>query len=483
VTDSRTGGPGFRLGLLAILATTAAATAGCKVNQAAFDARVFACDPSARDPGCGRDDQGTPMTCYPGSLLDGTDFCAPGCGDTPMTLPDGNVCVGGGAELAFCDPSTPSGGTGPCGTTQLDCLRTDVTSQEGVCTTMTPCSLDQDCSDPVRSTCAATFLKELYAKNTTMQADHLYCLQKNCQSGASACSPGQSCLPLLVPAAAHAPDICVPNCDAQGNCPPNHVCYRKISGPANPAICIPGLLGFICESDIDCLVGTCHSDEDPTPEDGLKLCTIGCDRDDECSIFDSNQGTFFCAIGAGVGGKSGHCEMPAAYRGNACRTDDDCTRDVGTTCFYSSPPTSPKELGTCLRSCDATGACAPRAGIGHTCLPFYTSAGAPAGGCFPGFFPYPCLTSANCVGDLTCRGADLTASPPVVGHCTTLCQTDDDCAADRWTAGQSFCGAGVCLPLQAGGAACATDGQCQSKRCQPDSASSGGGNVCAEVGA
>ncbi|MES1210620.1 MAG: hypothetical protein ABUS79_32180, partial [Pseudomonadota bacterium] len=315
------------------------AASGCKVDQAAFDTRVFACNPSARDPGCGKDPQGTPMTCYPGSLLDGTDFCAPGCGDTPISLPNGNVCVEGGAELAFCDPSAAAAA---CGSSQLACLRTDVTSQEGVCTTMTPCSLDADCTDPVRSTCAATFLSDLYAKNQTMHADHLYCLQKNCQSGNSACSPGQSCLPLLVPASAHAPDICVPNCDAHGNCPPNHVCFQKISGPANPAICIPGLLGFICQTDIDCLVGTCQSDQDPSPEQGLKLCTIGCDRDDECSVFDSDQGTFFCAIGVGAGGKSGHCEMPNAYRGNSCHKDSDCTRDAaGARSLHEAVPDQP----------------------------------------------------------------------------------------------------------------------------------------------
>jgi hypothetical protein len=126
------------------------------------------------------------------------------------------------------------------------CLRTDVTAQEGVGTTMTPCSVDSDCTDPVRSTCVANFLKDLYAGNTTLEADHLYCLQKNCKSGESFCSSGQSCLPLLVPEGSNAPDICVPNCDSQGRCPPNHFCFRKISGPANPAICIPGLLGFIC---------------------------------------------------------------------------------------------------------------------------------------------------------------------------------------------------------------------------------------------
>ena len=63
------------------------------------------------------------------------------------------------------------------------------------------------------------------------------------------------------------------------------------------------------------------SDEEPDRgRRGLKLCTIGCDSDDECSVFDSDQGTFVCAIGVGVGGKSGHCAMPNAYRGNSCHT-------------------------------------------------------------------------------------------------------------------------------------------------------------------
>jgi hypothetical protein len=59
---------------------------------------------------------------------------------------------------------------------------------------MQPCTEDDDCPNPVRSTCAATFLTELYA-GATLQADHLYCLQKGCVSGGSSCAPGQSCLP------------------------------------------------------------------------------------------------------------------------------------------------------------------------------------------------------------------------------------------------------------------------------------------------
>jgi hypothetical protein len=441
------------------LAGIAAAT-GCKIDQAAFDNRIFACDTSAKDPGCGTTSGGDPMVCYPASLLDGADFCAPACGDVPMSLPDGSQCVEGGAELKSCSPTTANS----CGQSALGCLRTDVTSDEGICTTMVPCTADMDCRDPVRSTCATTFLDQVYSKNSALVANNLYCLQKNCQSGGSSCSPGQSCLPLLVPAAAHAPDICVPNCDSLGNCPPNHSCFQKISGPANPAICIPGLLGFICEADINCLVGKCFSDDDPDPDQGLKLCTIDCGSDADCAVWDSQQGIFSCV--------GGHCETPNAYRGNSCRTTADCTRDVGTICAFQSPPQKATDLGNCLRPCDPTALdCAPRAGIGHSCLPyFYTSTGAPAAACFPGFFTYPCTTTANCVGngsDLTCRGAQ--PGVPDSGNCTTLCQTDADCEADRWTAGQSFCAnpPGVCMPLLAGGKACASNSQCQSNVCQP----------------
>jgi hypothetical protein len=448
-----------RAGLLAM-----ASLAACKVDQSAFDNRIFACDPSAKDPGCGSDSSGHPMACYPASLLAGTDFCAPFC-DSAMSLPDGNECVEGNAELKSCDPR-PEAAPNQCGQSALGCLRTDVTSDEGVCTTMIPCTEDKNCKDPVRSTCATTFLNQLYAKNTQLKANNLYCLQKNCQSGASSCSPGQSCLPLLVPASAHAPDICVPNCDSQQNCPPNHVCFQKISGPANPAICIPGLLGFICESDINCLVGKCLSDGDPDQTTGLKLCTLACNSDADCAPYDSNQGTFACVTRSDG---HGYCESPYSYRGNSCHTDDDCVRngvrDTTSSCFFEAPPEKATDLGTCLRP-SAGGDCAPHAGIGQTPLPFYPASGtAQTLACFPGFFGFPCGGNRNCAGDMTCRQA--VSSVAASSICTTLCQTDADCNADRWTAGQSFCApSGVCAPLLGGGKPCLSSDQCQSKSCQ-----------------
>jgi hypothetical protein len=467
-------------GARAALAFTLALTAtGCRVQESAFESRIFACDPSAKDPGCGTDQDGQPMICYPASLLDGTNFCTQSCGDTPMSLPDGAVCVQGDAKLKSCDPSQPTDSPAGCGQSQFGCLRTDVTTQEGVCTTMPPCTLDSDCTDPVRSTCAATFLKELYSGNTTLYADHLYCLQKNCQSGESFCSPGQSCLPLLVPAGSHAPDICVPNCDSQGRCPPNHFCYQKVSGPANPPICLPGLLGFPCATDIDCLVGKCVSDGDPDLESGLKLCTIPCSRDADCSTFDSDQGMFVCVVDPGSG--SGHCAMPDAYRGTSCHTSSDCALDAETVCVFQTPPVDDTQKGLCQRPCVA-GACAPRAGIAQTCLPFVDNQGNSAPACYPGFFSLPCFSDASCVGDLSCRGADPTTSPATPGICTALCQKNDDCDADRWTAGQSYCSTSnsICVPLLAAGQDCQSGPQCQSKVCQAPAAGTSGSSTCAE---
>ena len=395
----------------------------------------------------------------------------------------------GSAELKFCDPSGMDP-TATCGQSDLGCLRTDVTNEEGICTTMIPCTEDKDCKDPVRSTCAATFLTQLYSKNTTLEADHLYCLQKNCQSGASSCSPGQSCLPLLVPAAAHPPDICVPNCDSAQNCPPNSVCFQRISGPANPAICIPGLLGFICETDINCLVGKCLSDGDPGADTGLKLCTLKCNKDADCAVFDSNQGTFACV----TRGDQGYCESPYSYRGNSCRTTADCTRDENTICVFQAPPEKATDLGTCLRPA-VKGGCPPRAGIGQTPLPFYTvadptSAATQTIACFPGVFGLPCESDANCFR-LNCREID---SATGVGYCTDFCATDSDptdpdsdCHKNAWIGQPSFCATpanaktGLCAPLIADGKPCQSANQCQSKLCQP--AADGGTTTAGTCGA
>jgi hypothetical protein len=412
----------------------------CSVDEGAFQARVFACDTAAKEPGCGKDlRDGRAMTCFPASQLDGTDFCTPSC-DAPMSLPGENaVCVQGAAKLAFCNPEDDlPGQPSPCGP-DLACLRTDVTSDEGVCVTMQPCTADSDCPNPVRSTCAATFLHQLYAQNPEIHSDHLYCLQKDCVAGGSACAPGQSCLPKLVAAAAHPPDICVPNCDSHDRCPPNHFCFSKLSGSGSPHICLPGLLGFLCESDVDCIVGKCLSDEEPDEALRLNLCTVPCTNEDECAKWDSDQGKFTCQLDRGA------CATPDAYRGARCYDDADCTRDDGTSCVFSSKPNKPTDQGTCSRLCPSDGMCTPRGGFGHVCLPFTVSRdGTSKPGCYPGYFGLPCTSDDNCVGGMICRGA-AGGGPKI---CTTLCQTTGDCQDNRWTAGASACSPdSICVPV------------------------------------
>jgi len=413
-----------------IVAAVSCVAVGCVVNEDAFYDRVFVCDTAARAPRCGDDRSGQPMTCFPASQLDGTDFCAETCGDEPMTLATENaVCVQGGAKLRFCDPTQ----TNPCGRDDLGCLRTDVKSDEGVCVTMAPCTEDRDCPNPVRSTCAATFLNQLYSKQTDMHADHLYCLQRGCIAGNASCGPGQSCLPNLVDEGVFPPDICVPNCDAQGRCPPNHFCFRKLSGAGNPPICIPGLLGFLCESDIDCMVGKCMNDEEPDATWDLDLCTVTCGNDAECAKWDSDQGKFVCM--------GGRCATPHSYRGASCYTDADCTRDGDTLCAFWTPPTKPTDQGTCIRPCGPDGSCAPRGGFGHVCLPMTDEDGASRPSCFPGYYGLRCAGDDNCITGLLCRSPDDT----VARFCTTVCQTDADCRANHFVADDAVCVKSVCV--------------------------------------
>ncbi len=426
---------------LALATLASVLSAGCRVDEDAFQATIFACDTST--PACGKDRDGRDMTCFQASQLDGMNFCAPKC-DMAATLSveptdDTTVCVHGDAELRACDPSVERS----CGGT-LGCLRTDVTREEGVCMTMQPCTTDDDCSNAVHSTCATTFLNELYKDNRDLHSDHLYCLQRGCQSGGSSCNPGQSCLPNVVDKAARPPDICVPNCGSDDSCPPNHFCFQRISGKGSPRICLPGLLGFLCESDIDCMVGTCVSDGGP-PEEELRLCTVPCETAEDCAKWDSDQGKFTCV--------DHHCTSPDAYRGARCYTDADCTRDEGTECVFAGLPTKSTDQGTCSTVCgDGSGpdvACSPRGGFGRVCLGFTVDhEGHPKHGCYPGYFGpyYVCASDADCVDGLSCL--DTGGGRRL---CTVPCANDTACQTNRWTRGASSCvvvgGGAVCAPL------------------------------------
>jgi hypothetical protein len=457
--------------LFALLLTTSVlAASGCKVDAEAFHSRIFSCDRSAASSLCGTDRTGAQMTCFAARQLGATDFCTESCTYVPMTLAepttlaeDGpSVCVQGNARLKTCNPAE---GDDACGQRELGCLRTDVNVDEGVCVTMKPCSKDDDCDDPVRSTCASTFFKRLFSKNTKIRTDHLYCIQEGCEDNASACSPSEACLKKVVPAAANPPDICVPKCDSKLQCPPNFFCLKdpKISGPANPGVCIPGLLGFKCLSDNDCLMGRCLPDggDKLIPgSPGLNLCTVDCESDADCEAYDSPQGLFFCNA-------DHHCATPQAYLGASCNTQADCTRDPDTTvCVHLDPKDS---QGTCIHPCGAEGACPALGGVPHTCLGRVAGDPKNPGVCFPGRFGMPCADDASCTPGLTCRAVAPGAPTKI---CTTLCQNQPDCDGNRWVSGQGFCGGAVCLPYGSlpPGSPCGADAWCESASCTPPTA-------------
>jgi hypothetical protein len=459
--------PVLRYLALGILGATVLVPAACRVDRAQFDERVFSCDTAAPDPGCGTDDAGKALGCFSARQIGATDFCAPTC-DVAAPPAAGDVCLDSGIALHACTPST-----GVCDQAGLACYRTDLLTDEGVCTTMNPCNVDTDCHDPVLSVCATTFLASVYAQAPDLQRDHLYCLQTGCNSSGTSCSPGETCLQEVIPASAHPPDICVPNCDSNLNCPPNFLCYRKVATPQAPNVCIPGLLGFTCENALDCMLGQC------VPNGiGYSICTTDCAADSDCARFDGQQGTFLCAVNNGDPTTPGKCQTPDSYRGTICLTDGDCAmRNLDEKCSRFDPS---DVTGTCLLPCTpdptslapgAPGKCPQRGGINHTCLTYQDEPALvkdpqfpPV--CFPGYFGLTCQTDANCVGDLTCAPVSATAS-----ICTAPCQVDAACAADRWVGGGGWCGAplglDVCLPNNTldDASPCPSDVACKSGMC------------------
>jgi hypothetical protein len=210
--------------------------------------------------------------------------------------------------------------------------------------------------------------------------------------GGSSCGPGQSCLPTLVGAAAHPPDICVPNCDSQQRCPPNHFCFRKLSGSGSPPICLPGLLGFLCESDVDCIVGKCVSDNEPDAALELKLCTVPCSHEDECEIYDSDQGKFVCqpdGNGAAAARRPTHIVARVATTTPTARATRDQLRVLEQA---DAAPTR----GPAAGCAPDAGPCTPRGGFGHVCLPFTVARdGTSKPGCYPATSASPAPPTIN----------------------------------------------------------------------------------------
>ena len=84
--------------------------------------------------------------------------------------------------------------------------------------------------------------------------------------------------------------------------------------------------------------------------------------------------------------------------------------------------------------------------------------------CWPGYLNQLCGTDAQCLPGLACR--PLNPANPLARVCSVSCQTDADCAANRFSA-DGWCdpAIGICLSPRADGAACERSAQCESKSC------------------
>jgi hypothetical protein len=398
------------------------------------------------------------MDCFAARQLGATDFCTKTC-DLEATSSAEATCLDSGISLRSCHPSAnPQNATvssGACEQQGMACFRTDLLSDEGVCTTMSTCDQDTECRDPIRSVCATSFLANLYAgAASVLQNDHMYCLQTGCRSRGTSCSPGETCLQEVIPASAHPPDICVPNCDSTLHCPPNFLCYRRVSTRVTPNVCIPGLLGFTCESALDCMFGECID-----TGIGYKVCTTTCNSEADCSRFDGEQGRFVCIKNPANPTLPGYCQTPDSYRGSLCDVTLECQpRNPMEVCGRFNPKDA---LGTCLLPC-SDNKCGPRAGINHTCLPSVVM-GTLGNVCFPGYFNLPCANDGNCIGDLTCQNTG-SGTPSI---CTQPCKSTKDCTQDRWISDDGWCHPllQICVGKLDDNTDCAMDDACKSGKC------------------
>lgn len=431
--------------------------AGCKVDEEAFQAKLFTCNPSAVTSACGVDEQGVSMACVPAYQLGGQNFCSASCdAKGPSTDGEPYTCMVTGTETVDAAPGAkltrcnPVDGAAACKAEGLSCLRTDLHNDEGVCMTVSSCETNSECRDPTRATCMSALLLDTYGSKAQFKADHAYCLQTGCNASGSSCSPGESCLRKKLSQAAHPPDICVPNCDANQNCPPNYFCITALYSKASPAVCIPGLPGFRCKTKLDCLVGDCVESGS-----NFKFCSIACGGDEDCAVLDSEQETFICSH------ERNYCVGSRVFIAGLCHVDSDC-RGAEICGFMSAGAKD----GNCFLPCADDGSCQTFSNVPQMCLPQARTAPSV---CVPALFGNPCASDANCLGGMSCRPTGAPApNPPAI--CSVICLSDADCLGNRFTK-NGYCQlpGSYCLPPLKDGSKCATSVQCESKSCNATS--------------
>jgi hypothetical protein len=401
---------------------------------------------------CPQTAAGKDMVCVAGWQLRGEDFCAEKCDpEEPAEDPEHFVCSSAGAKLKVCRPSMDDCPLG------LECYRTDLAKDEGVCLAMHVCSSDPDCGDYRR--CAGTLVQGLL-QSVPIAADHLNCMQPTCKTEGTQCSESETCLAEHYSSEQIA-DICAPKCDAEWNCPPNFGCLYKTAGPGSPKACLPGTPGARCARSLDCAFGDCL---DVGVE--FKVCSMPCASDAECQRLDFGADRFVCAE---ITPGQRRCVTPRPFNGANCEVTEHCPE--GQRCYQYSLYESPPSHGECRVPCDEDNPCPARGGLPHTCL------GQGEGGCYPGYFSAPCEDVSQCMGGLGCLDAPADAIGPDgegARVCSLACDTDQDCLQDSWIGVTGFCAGGICRMHGSTGAPCLADEECFSRSCRITAGSSRG---------
>jgi hypothetical protein len=479
---------------------SASASSACRAEESVLDA-IFRCNPEAGDAQCGTDENGKPMVCYVGSAqLGGEAFCAKSCDPTHPT-DRGFLCTSSGALLERCDPGANAG---TC-QSPLECYRTDVLFNEGLCMWVPICpyvpgtiELDDGQCGISHSICAGQLLRDLAsgsALSAALQTDHLHCVA---QPPCSMYGCSGTVLPEICPSEFYGtnfglPITCAAPCDRFA-CPPNFACAGS-SSPGSPSLCLPGLPGVRCTSSEDCLVGDCLD-----TGAGFSVCTepAGCNTDDECLIF----GTLPASVCLeGIPGGGGHCVSTIPFSGANCQDSSQCSGELR--CGSEACPPrecsqySPYELnpphGDCRFSCDPRVGCPAFGGLPHVCLEkvIADELGPSFGGCFPGTFGVPCSRPSECFANLSCETVppDERSRSQHPKICTISCSEDADCTneANPWIGGSGYCvpapdtdpgAVRYCRNGAQPGRPCEKDEHCLSGRCELQE---NGSRVCGSI--
>ncbi|HJZ88381.1 MAG TPA: hypothetical protein VKN99_24570 [Polyangia bacterium] len=429
------------------LCAAALAVAACTVDTQKYDNQLYTCDVASADSSA----CGAGYGCYGAARpLGAPDFCAPTC-DPGQPDPAGSVCSEGSA-LRKCSPSL----SGQCAS-GMACIRTDLLTDEGVCLPISACARNEDCRDPIRSECFSQEMLAVYVnRRADLKTDALFCIQPGCLARFEACAPGTACLPVVL--GRGLPDVCTPSCDAKKRCPPNFVCSSKFLPSQADPFCVPGLLGFRCNSRLDCMLGDCEM-----VVSGHKVCTTPCTVPADCASYDNGNFLFPAAFTC----MGGRCLSPTLVLLELCQLahpEIDCA--AGDACVTLTPDT-PSGLGICVTPCPASRICPPKGGFPQSC--FDTPLGSY---CVIGIFGVPCNSNQDCVNGLQC----LTPSNLLPYKlCSTPCQSHADCTNNHLVGTSSYCMGvvypsepKVCVPKLDGGKPCLQNVQCKSNQCQCD---------------